>query len=202
VQWLAGLATAVWISPRNLGRHFQRDTRARLGGAVSRRGIISLPICLALIRPGAALTRHTIAVAQMLFGALLIHLSGGRIETHFHVFALAGVPGILRGTGRCWCRRPRLLPWTTFLRGMFCGRSRFLRRGRRQQLALAGARRPGCCSKTCSSFVPVFKAFKRCGLIASAQCAAGIPPAPGPETEVVARTTELRESEDRFRLIV
>ena len=27
-----------------------------------------------------------IAVAQMLMGALLIHLSGGRIETHFHVF--------------------------------------------------------------------------------------------------------------------
>jgi hypothetical protein len=27
-----------------------------------------------------------VAVAQMLFSALLIHLSGGRIETHFHVF--------------------------------------------------------------------------------------------------------------------
>ena len=32
------------------------------------------------------MTRHSIAVAQMLMGALLIHLSGGRIETHFHVF--------------------------------------------------------------------------------------------------------------------
>ena len=31
-------------------------------------------------------TRHTIAVAQMLTSALLIHLSGGRIETHFHIF--------------------------------------------------------------------------------------------------------------------
>ena len=27
-----------------------------------------------------------IAAAQMLIGALLIHLTGGRIETHFHVF--------------------------------------------------------------------------------------------------------------------
>jgi len=32
------------------------------------------------------LTRHIIAISQMLMGALLIHLTGGRIETHFHVF--------------------------------------------------------------------------------------------------------------------
>ncbi len=48
--------------------------------------IVSFPILLALIRPGSVATRHTIAVAQMLCSALLIHLTGGRIETHFHVF--------------------------------------------------------------------------------------------------------------------
>jgi len=32
------------------------------------------------------MTRHVIAFAQMAWSALLIHLSGGRIETHFHVF--------------------------------------------------------------------------------------------------------------------
>ena len=32
------------------------------------------------------LTRHTIAIGQALTSALLIHLSGGRIETHFHIF--------------------------------------------------------------------------------------------------------------------
>src|SRR6185295_14636106 len=37
-------------------------------------------------RPGVASTRYVIAVAQMLWSALLIHLTGGRIETHFHVF--------------------------------------------------------------------------------------------------------------------
>ena len=42
--------------------------------------------CLALFRPGLPSTRYTIATAQMLMGALLIHLTGGRIETHFHVF--------------------------------------------------------------------------------------------------------------------
>jgi hypothetical protein len=45
-----------------------------------------LPVFLAFKRPGYAFTRHTIAVAQMLTSALLIHLTGGRIETHFHVF--------------------------------------------------------------------------------------------------------------------
>jgi signal transduction histidine kinase len=37
-------------------------------------------------RPGATTTRLVIAVAQALMSALLIHLTGGRIETHFHVF--------------------------------------------------------------------------------------------------------------------
>src|SRR5207244_4581084 len=36
--------------------------------------------------PGRVLTRHAIAVGQMLVSALFIHLTGGRIETHFHVF--------------------------------------------------------------------------------------------------------------------
>src|SRR6267154_1873049 len=50
-------------------------------------GVISaFPIFLAVTRPGRSSTRYTIAVAQMLMGALLIHLTGGRIETHFHVF--------------------------------------------------------------------------------------------------------------------
>jgi len=36
--------------------------------------------------PGSSLTRHVIAVAQMLWSELLINLTGGQIETHFHVF--------------------------------------------------------------------------------------------------------------------
>jgi two-component system sensor histidine kinase/response regulator len=52
-----------------------------LGGAIT-----SLPVYLALTRPCATITRHIVAIGQMLMSALLIHLSGGRIETHFHVF--------------------------------------------------------------------------------------------------------------------
>ncbi|MEJ7638249.1 MAG: hypothetical protein WKF75_09815 [Singulisphaera sp.] len=50
-----------------------------LGGA-----IVSLLIALAPARPGRA-TRHVIAIAVMLIGPP-IHPSGGRIETHLHVF--------------------------------------------------------------------------------------------------------------------
>jgi two-component system sensor histidine kinase/response regulator len=39
-----------------------------------------------LYMPGQTVTRYVIAVSQMLWSALLIHLTGGRIETHFHVF--------------------------------------------------------------------------------------------------------------------
>jgi signal transduction histidine kinase/CheY-like chemotaxis protein len=52
-----------------------------LGGAIS-----FFPIFMALTRPGRRETRYTIAVGQTLTSALLIHLTGGRIETHFHVF--------------------------------------------------------------------------------------------------------------------
>ena len=45
---------------------------------------------LVVLRPGSALTRHVMAAAQMLWSALLIHLTGGRIETHFHVFGSLG----------------------------------------------------------------------------------------------------------------
>jgi two-component system sensor histidine kinase/response regulator len=86
LQWLAGIAAALWLSPRTwIGAtsqtHLHVWAAIVLGGAIS-----AVPIALALLRPGRTLTRHVIAAGQMLTSALLIHLSGGRIETHFHVF--------------------------------------------------------------------------------------------------------------------
>lgn len=50
-------------------------------------GLIAAPVViLAKLKPSEAVTRYTISVCQMLMSALLIHVSGGRIETHFHVF--------------------------------------------------------------------------------------------------------------------
>jgi two-component system, sensor histidine kinase and response regulator len=85
-QWLAGIGAAIWISPRTwVGTtshvHLHVWLSIFLGGAIT-----SLPVFLTLTQPTAALTRHTVAVSQMLMSALLIHLTGGRIETHFHIF--------------------------------------------------------------------------------------------------------------------
>ncbi|MBI3298852.1 MAG: histidine kinase [Elusimicrobia bacterium] len=86
MQWVIGIVFAVWISPLTWAGAFSR-THIHVLAAVFLGGLItSLPVVLAFRRPGAALTRHAIAAGQMLTSALLIHLTGGRIETHFHVF--------------------------------------------------------------------------------------------------------------------
>lgn len=86
VQWIAGMAVAAWLSPwawEGIERHIHPHIWASvfLGGAIA-----VGPVVLAIFRPGQTLTRMSISVAQVLHSALLIHLSGGRIETHFHVF--------------------------------------------------------------------------------------------------------------------
>ena len=85
-QWVFSIAAAIWISPftwagmdSRIHEHVWLATF--LGGAIA-----AMPVSLAMFRPGAAITRHVVAVSQMLFSALLIHVMGGRIETHFHVF--------------------------------------------------------------------------------------------------------------------
>ncbi len=85
-EFVAGIAAALWISPfawagaaRQVHPHVWSATWL---GAL----IVSLPIWLAMAHPGKSLTRHIIAIAQMLMSGLLIHLTQGRIETHFHVF--------------------------------------------------------------------------------------------------------------------
>jgi signal transduction histidine kinase len=50
--------------------------------------LFTLPIwALLRLRPGARVTRHAVAVAQMLYSALFLHLNGGRSELNVHVFA-------------------------------------------------------------------------------------------------------------------
>jgi len=85
-QWVGAMAAAIWISPWTwIGSTSSVNMHVWIA-IVLGFGIISLPVYLARYQPGRTLTRHVIAIAQMLMGALLIHLTGGRIETHFHVF--------------------------------------------------------------------------------------------------------------------
>ncbi len=86
IQWVAGIAAALWISPSTwIGAtnqiHLHVWAAVILGGMLS-----AFPIFLVWRFPGHTMTRHVVAIAQTLYSALLIHLTGGRIETHFHVF--------------------------------------------------------------------------------------------------------------------
>ncbi|HTQ41054.1 MAG TPA: ATP-binding protein, partial [Pirellulales bacterium] len=86
LQWLAGIAAAFWLSPRTWTgpisqTHLHVWAAVVLGGAIT-----GVPVLMVFSFPGAAVTRQAIAIGQMLTSALLIHLTGGRIETHFHVF--------------------------------------------------------------------------------------------------------------------
>ena len=85
-QWVFGVLIALVYSPygwegKESAVHAHVWIALFLGGAIS-----SLPVYLTLTRPTEPVTRYVVAVAQMLWSALLIHLTGGRIETHFHVF--------------------------------------------------------------------------------------------------------------------
>ncbi len=85
-QWVAGILAAVVVSPRAWSGPVSQ-THVHVWAAVVLGGLIAgFPVALARLRPGLWFTRHTIAAAQILTSGLLIHLMGGRIETHFHIF--------------------------------------------------------------------------------------------------------------------
>src|SRR3989440_8724783 len=85
-QWIACIVMAIVISPYTW--HGETEViHVHVWAAIFLGGAISLfPIWMTRAWPGAAITRYVIAVAQMLMSALLISVTGGRIETHFHVF--------------------------------------------------------------------------------------------------------------------
>jgi len=86
LQWLAMILAAIWISPRGWSGS-ESHIHIHVWAAIFLGGAVTLPpVALILLAPGRAVTRYTIAVCQMLTSSLLIHVTGGRIETHFHLF--------------------------------------------------------------------------------------------------------------------
>ncbi|HEY3928043.1 MAG TPA: GGDEF-domain containing protein, partial [Candidatus Koribacter sp.] len=85
-EWAGMVATAAIVSPR-VWNGVQNSLHPHLWAALLAGPAFILPaILLATFYPGSHLTRHVIAVAQILVSVLLIDGTGGRIETHFHVF--------------------------------------------------------------------------------------------------------------------
>jgi PAS domain S-box-containing protein len=85
-QWLVGIAMAFLITPYTWSGQ-SSEIHQHVWAAIFVGGVITIfPLWMTYAWPGYAATRYVIAVAQMLMSALLIGLTGGRIETHFHVF--------------------------------------------------------------------------------------------------------------------
>jgi len=85
-QWLACIAVALAFSPR-AWQGTESSVHPHVYAAIFVGAALALPACaLVWKQPGCTSTRHAIALCQALFSALLIHITGGRIESHFHIF--------------------------------------------------------------------------------------------------------------------
>src|SRR5437867_65345 len=123
-QWVLAVALAIWLSPRtwagtNSSVHLHLWLAIVLGGIVT-----SVPVLLGRSEPGKVLTRHVIAIGQMLMSALLIHLTGGRIETHFHVFGSLAFLAFYRDW-RVLVSATLVVAIDHFLRGIYAPQSVF-----------------------------------------------------------------------------
>ena len=87
-QWLFGLLLAFVVSPRSWAGQFSQ-THIHVWAALGLGGLITaFPVGLAIWCPGRTITRHVIAIGQMLMGGLLIHLTGGLVDERADLFAV------------------------------------------------------------------------------------------------------------------
>ncbi len=86
IEWIGAVVAALILSPRTWsGGHSAIHPHvwiAILAGPFT----VLAPVTLVLLYPGRTLTRHVVAAAQIFTSILLIDVTNGRIETHFHVF--------------------------------------------------------------------------------------------------------------------
>lgn len=96
LQWLGQAAVAAWLS--EAAWHARGDGGpahiwvALFVGAC----VVAGTLLVISAKPGAPISRYTMAVAQMMMAALLIHLMGGRIEAHFQSFGILAFLALYR----------------------------------------------------------------------------------------------------------
>ena len=96
VEWIGMMAVALIAAPQiwdtAIGRLHPQVFAAILAGPA----FILPAILLARLYPARQITRHIIAVAQILVSVLLIYVTGGRIETHSFVFGSLAILAFYR----------------------------------------------------------------------------------------------------------
>lgn len=91
VQAVAGVVLAYYLSPLTW-KGWESETHPHVWASIAAAILLGVgPAILAWKDARWKGTQYVVAAAQLLFSALFIHVSGGRIETHFHVFASIGI---------------------------------------------------------------------------------------------------------------
>jgi PAS domain S-box-containing protein len=98
-QWVFAVVLSLIVSPyawagRTRSLHLHVQIALFLGALLN-----ALPLALITWRRGSLITRHVVAVTQILWSAVLVDLTGGRIETHFHVFGSLAFLAFYRDSG-------------------------------------------------------------------------------------------------------
>ncbi len=86
LQFVGAIVAALFLTPRTWAGA-QSAVHVHVWAGLGLGGLLCLfPMAFIVFLRGHTVTRYVVACAQMMFSALLIHLCGGRIEAHFHVF--------------------------------------------------------------------------------------------------------------------
>jgi diguanylate cyclase (GGDEF)-like protein len=96
VEWPALVITALIVSPRTWTGASSSLHPHLLAALLAGPAFILPAILLAIRQPGRHLTRHVLASAQILVSILLIDVTGGRIESHFHIFGSLAILAFYR----------------------------------------------------------------------------------------------------------
>ena len=96
LQW-AFLVLVAWFYTPLTWSGSQAETHVHLWSAVVLGGAATMfPVFALRARAGSALSRSIAAGSQLFLSTLLIHICGGRIEAHFHIFASLAIVSAYR----------------------------------------------------------------------------------------------------------
>lgn len=85
-QWAFCIVCAIMVAP-NGHTATVIPPKVALAAAMGIGGLLTvIPCAIVFLAPGRMFTRMILAVAQVMFSSLIIYLTGGRIESHFHIF--------------------------------------------------------------------------------------------------------------------
>lgn len=95
-EWMVCVTITVTTSPLTWNGtqstiHFHVLSSIFLGGLTA-----LLPTYFLLKTPGAVMNKYLVTLAQFIFSVLIIHVTGGRIESHFHIFGSLAFLAIYR----------------------------------------------------------------------------------------------------------